>query len=144
MANRTKWTEKKRAEFLEALRETGTVTKSAKAVSFSTTRLYELRAEDETFRAEWDAAQKVGEKSLLESMEREADRRAMKGTCKAVFHKGKPCGFVREYSDTLLMFRMKKLDPRYAKQVIAGDAENPLRTHLKVEFVNPEGDTDER
>lgn len=133
MANRTKWTKKKRADFLDALRETGIVTKAAKAVSFSTSRLYELRAKDEDFRTEWDEAQKVGECVLLEAMEKEADRRAMKGTCKAVFHKGKPCGFVREYSDTLLMFRMKKLNPAYAKQVLAGDKDAPLVLELFAE-----------
>jgi len=133
MANRTKWTKKKRASFLEVLRETGTVTKAAKAVSMSTSRLYELRAADEDFRTDWDEAQEIGENVLLEVMEKEADRRAMKGTCKAVFYKGKPCGFVREYSDTLLMFRMKKLNPAYAKHVLSGDKDAPLILELSAE-----------
>jgi hypothetical protein len=132
MANRTKWTVKKRAAFLEALRETGTVTKAAKAAGMSTSRLYEIRADDEEFRAEWNQAQEVGERVLLEAMEKEADRRAMKGTCKGVYYKGKRCGFVREYSDTLLMFRMKKLNPAYARQVLAGDADAPLNVNHNI------------
>jgi len=133
MANRTKWTEEKRADFLEALKETGTVVKAASRVDMSTTRLYELRAEDDDLKKDWDEAQKIGDGVLLQGMEKECDRRAMKGTAKPVFYKGKAIGFVREYSDTLLMFRMKKLNPAYAKQVLVGDKEAPLRIRLVAE-----------
>lgn len=41
----------------------------------------------------------------------EAHRRAVEGVEKPVFHKGVEVGSVREYSDTLLMFLLKKWHP---------------------------------
>ena len=41
-------------------------------------------------------------------LEDEVDRRAVEGVEKPVgWHKGKPGGYVREYSDTLLIFLLK-------------------------------------
>ena len=49
----------------------------------------------------------------LELMEAEADRRAIEGIDHPVVHKGKITATYKQYSDNLLMFRMKKLDPAY-------------------------------
>ena len=49
----------------------------------------------------------------LGSMEAEADRRAMEGGDHPVIHQGKITATYKQYSDNLLMFRMKKLDPSY-------------------------------
>jgi hypothetical protein len=57
----------------------------------------------------WDDA--IAE--YVEKMESEADRRAIEGTNKPVFYQGEQCGVIREYSDSLLMFRLKRLDPAY-------------------------------
>ena len=47
--------------------------------------------------------------------EDEADRRAVEGTLRPVFHKGNICGHVREYSDSLLAIQLKAGNPdRYA------------------------------
>lgn len=47
--------------------------------------------------------------------EEEADRRAMEGTTRAVYHKGKVCGEYKEYSDNLLALQLKAGDPdKYA------------------------------
>jgi hypothetical protein len=56
------------------------------------------------------AATKEDYKQRLEA---EADRRGHDGYLKPVFHEGKVCGQIREFSDSLLMFRLKKLDPSY-------------------------------
>jgi len=137
-----KWTKKRRAKFIEALEQTGTVDRAAKACGMSTSQLYHLRSQDEDFRAEWNRALEIGEGVLLEAMERECDRRAMRGVNEPIYYQGEKVGFVKKYSDPLLMFRMKKLNPAYAKQVLAGDADAPLMTHLTVEFVRPKENND--
>ena len=45
----------------------------------------------------------------LDRMERECDRRAVEGNLRPIYYKGQRVGAVREYSDNLLMFRMKAL-----------------------------------
>ena len=50
---------------------------------------------------------------FIEKLEAEADRRGVKGVVKPVLYKGKVVGSIREYSDALLMLRLKALDPRY-------------------------------
>ena len=48
-----------------------------------------------------------------ETLDAEIDRRGVEGIEKPVFYKGKEVARVKEYSDNLLMFRRKKLDPSY-------------------------------
>ena len=55
----------------------------------------------------------VSKGQYLEKMAIEADRRGMEGVAKPVYQGGKLVGTVQTYSDNLLMFRMKKLDPSY-------------------------------
>lgn len=47
----------------------------------------------------------------VESLEDAAVQRARYGMDRPVFHKGKVCGYVREYSDTLLIFLLKGAKP---------------------------------
>jgi len=49
----------------------------------------------------------------LERLEAEADRRALEGVEKGVYYRDKRIATERQYSDNLLMFRAKKLDPSY-------------------------------
>lgn len=108
MARRnTARTPAKRKAFLAALAEGCTVTEAAQAAGFSRRTAYDWRAEDKTFRAAWRDAYEAGTGVL----ETQAQRRAVKGTRKPVFHMGKRCGYVREYSDTMLMFLLKSRDP---------------------------------
>ena len=53
------------------------------------------------------------DEEVTETLEREATRRASKGTLKPVFYQGKVCGEIREYSDTLLIFLLKARRPDY-------------------------------
>ena len=84
---------------------------------------YKWRKEDETCREQWDEAID----SAVEAMEAEADRRGMEGTLKPVFYRGEECGQIREYSDTLLIFRLKALRP------------DKYRENLKTEHVGASG-----
>jgi hypothetical protein len=65
------------------------------------------------------AALKEAEDAAADKIEAEAFRRAVEGVEKPVgWHKGKPGGYVREYSDTLLIFLLKGLRPeRYKERV---------------------------
>ncbi len=97
----TRWTPKKREEFLEHLAETGNVTASAKEAGGSRQGAYDIRAEDEKFAAAWDAAVEES----VDSLEAEARRRAFEGVQTPLHHQGKRTGDnVTKYSDTLLMF----------------------------------------
>jgi hypothetical protein len=69
--------------------------------------VYDWRHADGAFRERWDEAVAIA----IERMEAEADRRAIEGTLEPVFYQGSECGHVRRYSDTLLIFRLKALDP---------------------------------
>lgn len=107
MANRTKWTAKKEEKFLATLTETGSVTAACASISVGRTSAYERRAERPAFAEAWDSALD----EYADKLEREADRRAVEGTTKPVFYQGFRCGEVQEYSDSLLMFRLKALKP---------------------------------
>ncbi len=106
---------KKRQKFLEALAECGNVTSAAKAACITPRRLYQVRAKDEAFAAEWDECAELGTQAL----EDEARRRAYEGveepvtSVRGIVHNddGTPL-MVRKYSDTLLIFLLKGARPQ--------------------------------
>ena len=102
-----KWTTRKASHFIERLRETGHVSGSASEAGIVRSQLYRKRDEDEGFRAAWDEALN----DYVEALEKEADRRGYLGVDKPVFYKGDVVGTVKEYSDTLMIFRLKALNP---------------------------------
>lgn len=95
---------KKRARFLDALRETGNVVQAAKKVRCSRQILYLHRKVDDAFADDWDAALQEAMDTVLEP---EAIRRAVTGVDKPVYQGGEKVGTIREYSDTLLIFLLK-------------------------------------
>ena len=98
----------KQAAFIEAL-ATGAMIKDAAATAgVPESTAYAWRKADAAFAEAWADAYLVGTGAL----EAEAQRRAVKGTRKPVFHMGKVVGYTREYSDTLLIFLMKSRDPQ--------------------------------
>lgn len=107
MANETRLTAKKKEAFILALAKTGNVSAACKRAKVSRPTVYRHKREDTTFAELWEEAEDV----YVELLEAEADRRAKTGTLKPVFYQGKEVGKVREFSDTLLMFRLKALRP---------------------------------
>ncbi|PON11101.1 hypothetical protein C2W62_46595 [Candidatus Entotheonella serta] len=81
--------------------------KAAKAAGYTRSRVYAWREQDATWRERWDDA--IAE--YAETLEAEADRRAKEGVSKPLFYQGHQCGTVQEYSNVLLMFRLKALRP---------------------------------
>lgn len=121
MANVTKVTAEKKAQFLENLAETASVTRAAELSGISRREWYRTRDEDEEFAAGWSDAWEKGVKAL----EDEVIRRAYHGVDKPVFQGGKLVGTVREYSDTLLMFKLKALRPDKYRERITNEHSGP-------------------
>lgn len=100
--------------FLKELRENGGfVSKACEAVAVSKQTVYNWRAEDIEFAADWDRVVDLA----TEDLEKEVRRRAYHGVDEPVFYKGEQCGVIRKYSDTLLMFAIKARKPEYRESI---------------------------
>lgn len=98
----------RQAQVLEGIADTGLVIASCKAAGVHPTTHYRWYQDDEEYREMAEMAQR----SYVERLEAEADRRAVEGVKKPTgWYKGVAGGEVIEYSDTLLQFRLKALDP---------------------------------
>jgi hypothetical protein len=122
-----KFTAELRAAFLSALAEHGFVTRAARSAGINRDTARKARKNDPAFAAAW--AEAMAE--YVENLEAEADRRAYRGTARPVFYQGEKCGEIQEYSDTLLIFRLKALKPDvYAdrsKHELAGKDGGPIQ-----------------
>lgn len=108
------WTKATRELFLEALSLGFSIGHSAAKAGISRSRVYQLRKEDEEFARDWDEAEEKGS----DYIEDEARRRAVEGVTKPVFYQGDVCGYVQEYSDTLLIQILKARRPdKYRENV---------------------------
>ena len=105
------FTAAKRWEVLARLGLGGSVADACRRSGLLQSTVDSYRRKHSDFQRQWDDALAEG----LGRMEIEAGRRAVEGTDKPVYYQGIECGAVREYSDTLLMFLMKKRDPSYAR-----------------------------
>ncbi len=123
----TRFTKTLQAQFLEYVRKCGFVSRAAESVGvrYQTIRYHAKQNDD---------FQKAIDEALLyytESLEIEADRRGKEGIEKPIFYQGEKVDTVKEYSDQLLMFRLKALRPdKYRERVdqnVTGD--------LKIEIV---------
>lgn len=61
----------------------------------------------------------------------------MEGVIRPIYHRGEKVGEIRQYSDILLIFRLKGLKPETYKEQVAvgGDKSNPLRV---IQEMSPE------
>ena len=98
----------KQTAFLEALASGAMVKDAAAAAGIPQSSVYDWRKADAAFAEQWADAYRQG----TDALETEAQRRAVKGTKRPVYHLGKVVGYTREYSDTLLIFLMKSRDPQ--------------------------------
>ena len=112
---------KKRKVFLSILAKTGVVAEAARAVGYTdTATLQQYRRNDEEFAEAWDYALEAAANIL----EEEADRRAKDGVLEPVFYKGAVAGYKTNYSDTLLMFRLRGLKPGMYRETQRGGDTN--------------------
>ncbi len=130
MANRTTRTPKKDALFLEALHNGAPISLAAKAAAYGRTSIYQWRKDDPDFAAAWDEALDEG----TDLLEDEALRRAKDGVDEPRFYEGRICGYVRKYSDTLLIFLLKARRPeKYADR-----AGHQLADNITVTWLPPQ------
>ncbi len=120
--------------FLERLRETANVSRSAKDAGVSRKTVYKERDTSDTFRSDWDDAIEEG----LDYLEEEARRRAYEGTLKPVFYEGVEVGVVRQFSDTLTIFLLKgrrsEVYGDRVKQEVTGKNGGPVEQKVTVNF----------
>ncbi len=113
-----------REVFLNELARTGNVSASAKKAKRSRKTVYQERdprGKDkvgmetaQAFAEAWDEALEVA----ADLLELEGHRRAVDGWLEPKFYRGKRCGTVRKYSDTLLIFLLKGIRPdKYRENV---------------------------
>jgi len=89
--------------FLEKYPKYCQIDKTAKATGIDRSTFYKWLEEDAEFAKGFEDAKK----RAVETLEAEAYRRAVKGVNKPIYYKGQRCGYVREYSDSLLIFLLK-------------------------------------
>lgn len=95
-------------DFLLALQANGGhVMEACKAAGVSRTTIGNYRDEDDVFAEMWASTQEAN----IERLEMEVDRRAVDGIEREVRYKGEVVGVERQFSDILLMFRLKALRP---------------------------------
>lgn len=94
-------------KFLAAVLEGMHVRDASHEAGVDVSQPYRRRLSDQEFALAWKEARTIG----LEAFEEEAGRRAYHGTLKPVFYRGRRCGSLREYSDTLLMFLLRAQKP---------------------------------
>ena len=99
------WTPERQKAFIQALADTGSVTRAAGMVNMAQANCYTLRRSPgaEEFRRAWDAALDFGVKRLKDV----AFERAVEGQLVPVFQSGKLIGFRRVYNDKLLIFCLR-------------------------------------
>ncbi len=94
--------------FLEEYSQCGNITVAAEIVGMARRTHYRWIEDDVGYREAFESATE----EAIDRLEAEARRRAVEGVEKPVgWYKGEPGGYVREFSDTLLIFLLKGAAP---------------------------------
>lgn len=102
--------------FLVVFLETCSVVSAARAAKIHR-RNHVYWMNNGTNKADYREAFRRAEMDSAALLEHAAIRRAVHGTEKPVFHKGKRCGVITEYSDRLMEFLLSARDPdKYARR----------------------------
>lgn len=121
---------------IERLAATGdTIHASATACGVPIGTLYRWRRADSVFKATLKDAYDAG----TDVLEQEAIRRGVHGVEKPVFYQGEEISRIREYSDVLLMFVLKKRNPAFRENTPGLDAKDPAPPgsfHLDAEMLD--------
>lgn len=96
-----------KSRFLESYAELGNIKAAAKAASVGRRSHYEWLKADEAYAANFAEAQA----EAIDTLEREARRRAVEGVLEPVYQVGEKVGTIRKFSDTLLIFLLKGAKP---------------------------------
>ncbi len=119
-------TAENRETFVQALAETGNISESCRQIGFSRSIVYAHREQNSEFAAGWDEALDVA----TDSLEAEVRRRGHDGYEEPVFYQGVMVATIRKYSDTLLIFLLKKHNPAFRDHTsinLGGQRDNPMK-----------------
>lgn len=139
---RKDWKEK----FIAALAKGKSVTAAARAAKVARPYVYEVKDSDPEFAQLWEDAIEQG----TDRLEDEAYRRAHDGTDKPVYQQGEMVGFIRQYSDSLIIFLLKSRRPEKYKDTsdvkVSGSlnliAQEIINQSDAKEFAPPSGNPD--
>lgn len=135
----TRGTRQKKETFLRALQESAMVKTACVVAGIGRTTAYRWQKEDVQFAEAWMTAYETGTQVLRD----EVIRRAFHGTLRPVFQGGKLVGSIRERSDVLLMFELKRRDPTYRERFeVSGPNGGPIQHTHDVHFYIPENGRD--
>jgi hypothetical protein len=118
--------------FLRILRREGNVSASCRAAKIDRSTVYDHRNADPAFAALWDKALE----EASDHLEKEAWRRATKGTRKPIYYQGKRVGYEREYSDVLLLALLKGNRPDKFKERVQQEVSGPDGGAIQIKGVN--------
>lgn len=93
---------------LEVMPKVGMVSVAARLVGVDRTNVWRLYKRDPEFAKRFDDACRAA----TDTLELEARRRALEGVDEPLMYQGKNVGYVRKYSDQLLMFLLKGRRPK--------------------------------
>ena len=120
-----KRTKDAQSRFLDFLQETGEVAEACQLAGIGRRTPYSWSSKSKSFALKMSEARGIGERVLLDAVRREIKRRAVEGHEEPVIFGGKMSMIkdpktgeqvplkVRRFSDNLLMFYTKKLDPDF-------------------------------
>lgn len=119
-----------RAAFLEAFESEGMVSRACEAIGISRQTAYAERQRNEEFAVAWADV----EERVVETMEREAYRRAVEGVEKPLVSAGKHVTDVTEYSDSLLQFLLKARRPERYRENVKVEHSGGLTQRVQVDL----------
>lgn len=118
----------KLVRFFKNVEKTGALHKSLEAVRLGKKWWRRQQKAHDTL----DEFYQVARSRYVETLEAAADDRAIKGVDEPVYYEGEVVGHKKKYSDALLMFRLKGLNPeRYAERG-PGGGDTPTQIHIYI------------
>ncbi len=123
----------RKAAFLAALSQSGTIRKAAEVVGIQRQSHYDWLNADED--GSYHAAVEIAKLEAAERMEEEARRRAVEGYDSPVYQGGEKVGVIRKYSDLLLIFLLKGALPEKYREAAQFIQDN------RTQIVNLSADT---
>ena len=118
----------KKRRFLERYAETASIALASCHAGVSRRTHLNWRKRDRRFEAACQEALEIA----IDEIEAEARRRANDGVLEPVYYGGKPCGAIRRYSDTLLIFLLKAARPEKYRDNYPGFTESPRASREEV------------
>ena len=140
----TRLTAEKKELVLEKLRSGDFITAISDAIGMSRNGLYNAKGSDPSFAKAWEEAETIGLQVQLNVTEEEMDFRGRIGWLEPKFYEGNVCGFIRKYSDALLLARAKALAPEKYGDKTKVDTTVREDRSIKLRFIKADGSESER